>query len=130
MRRTALLYVLPAAVVAANWLRLESPHGSGGQLLWIVLLALCPALATTRLTRVAATLVALLLAVRSAFDVSVFDARPFDGRHDFFGPLLGGFRDGFLDFYDVQLPVDPGSPTRFASCTQVASSNVAAATTS
>jgi transglutaminase-like putative cysteine protease len=109
VRRTALLYVLPAAVVAANWLRLESPRGSGGQALWVVLLALCPALAPTRLTRVGAALLALLLAVRSAFGVSVFDARPFDGRHDFFGPLLGGFRDGFLDFYDVELPLDPGA---------------------
>ena len=108
MRRTALLYVVPAAVVAANWLRLESPHGSGGQALWIVLLALCPALASTRFARAAVALVALLLAAHSAFGVSVFDARPFDGRHDFFGPLLGRFRDGFLDFYDYELPIDPG----------------------
>jgi transglutaminase superfamily protein/transglutaminase TgpA-like protein len=109
VRRTALLYVLPAAVVAANWLRLESPRGSGGQALWIVLLALCPALAPTRLTRVGAVLGALLLAARSAFGVSLFDARPFDGRHDFFGPVLGRFRDGFLDFYDVELPIDPSA---------------------
>ena len=44
VRRTALIYVFPAAVVAANWLRLERPHGSGQQALWIMLVALCPAL--------------------------------------------------------------------------------------
>jgi transglutaminase-like putative cysteine protease len=109
MRRTALLYIFPAAVVALNWLRVERPHGSGQQALWIMLLALCPALARPLAVRVGVGLVALLLAVHSAFGLSIFDARPFDSRHDFFGPLLGRFRDGFLAFYDFQLPIDPGA---------------------
>ncbi|HYZ78460.1 MAG TPA: transglutaminaseTgpA domain-containing protein [Gaiellaceae bacterium] len=114
MRRTVLLYILAAAVVAGNWLRLESPHraGSGGQALWIALLALAPALVRPLWARVGAGVLAALLAVHSAFGLSVFDARPFDGRHDFFGPLLGRFRDGFLEFYDVRLPIDVATHPR------------------
>ena len=107
MRRTVVLYLLPAAVVAANWLRLEHPVGSVGQALWVVLLALGPALVRPVLARVGVALVAVLLVVHTAFGLSVFDARPFDRRHDFFGPLLGRFRHGFLDFYDFQLPIAP-----------------------
>jgi protein-glutamine gamma-glutamyltransferase len=109
VRRTALIYVFPAAVVAANWLRLERPHGSGQQALWIMLLALSPALVRPLPARIGVGVAAGLLAVHSAFGLSVFDARPFDSRHDFFGPLLGRFRDGFLAFYDLQLPVDPAA---------------------
>src|ERR671922_198434 len=114
VRRTVLLYILAAAVVAGNWLRLESPHraGSGGQALWIALLALAPALVRPLWARVGAGVLAALLAVHSAFGLSVFDARPFDGRHDFFGPLLGRFRDGFLEFYDVRLPIDVATHPR------------------
>jgi transglutaminase-like putative cysteine protease len=110
--RTILLFGAAAVVVAGNWLRFEDPHGSGGQMLWIVLLALAPALVRPLWARVGAAVVAALLVVHSAFGLSIFDARPFDGRHDFFGPLLGRFRDGFLEFYDVQLPIDPGTHPR------------------
>jgi transglutaminase-like putative cysteine protease len=115
MGRTALLYAVAAAVVVGNWLRVESPHGSGGQALWIVLLALAPALVRPLWARVGAAAVAGLLAVHSAFGLSVLDARPFDGRHDFFGPLLGRFKDGFLEFYDVRLPIDPSAHPRMHS---------------
>ena len=58
--------------------------------------------------RVVAALLAFLLVVHTALRVSVFDARPFDGRHDFFGPLFTRFSNGFLDFYEVaKLPFDP-----------------------
>jgi transglutaminase-like putative cysteine protease len=114
VRRTILLYVLAAAVVVGNWLRLESPHraGSGGQALWIALLALAPALVRPLWARLGAGVLAALLAVHSAFGLSISDARPFDGRHDFFGPLLGRFRDGFLEFYDYRLPIDPATNPR------------------
>ena len=112
MRRTVVLYLLPAAVVAANWLRLEHPVGSVGQALLVVLLALGPALVRPVLARVGVAAVAALLVVHTAFGLSVFDARPFDGRHDFFGPLLGRFRHGFLDFYDFQLPIAPAQHPR------------------
>ena len=120
MRRTALIYVFPAAVVAANWLRLERPHGSGQQALWIILLALCPALVRPLAARIGVGVVVLVLAVHSAFGLSVFDARPFDRQHDFFGPLLGRFRDGFLAFYDVQVPLDPAAHPRMHSVLLVA----------
>jgi transglutaminase-like putative cysteine protease len=104
--RTALIYVVPAAIVAANWLRLERPHGSGQQALWIMLLALCPALVRPLRARIGVGLVALVLAVHSAFGLSIFHPR------HFFGPVLGRFRDGFLAFYDVKLPFDPAGHPR------------------
>jgi protein-glutamine gamma-glutamyltransferase len=113
VRRTALLYVLPATVVGANWLRLEHPLGPGRQALWIMLLALSPALVRPLLLRAAVSLVALLLAVHTAFGLSVF-------RHHFFGPLLGRFRDGFLAFYEFQLPVDPAAHPRMHSVILIA----------
>jgi transglutaminase-like putative cysteine protease len=105
--RTALLYVFPAILIASNWLRLEDPHGSGSRVAWIVILALAPALVRGRRLRVLAGVVAGLLAVRSAFGLSPLHARPFDGRHDYFGPLWTSFHRGFLDFYDVQVQFDP-----------------------
>jgi protein-glutamine gamma-glutamyltransferase len=122
VRRTILLYVLAAAVVAGNWLRLESPHraGSGGQALWIALLALAPALVRPLWARVGTAALGALLAVHSAFGLSVFDARPFDGRHDFFGPLLGRFQDGFLEFYDERLPIDAAGHPRMHAVILVA----------
>jgi transglutaminase-like putative cysteine protease len=107
--RTVLVYLPAALVVAFGWLRLEQPHASGGTILWLVALALAPALGRRVRERVALAVVAAVLAAHTAFGVSILDARPFDGRHDFFGPLLGGFRDGFLDFYDFPLPIDPGA---------------------
>jgi transglutaminase-like putative cysteine protease len=101
VRRTALIYVFPAAVVAANWLRLERPHGSGQQAIWIMLLALCPVLVSPLAARVGVGLVAAVLAVHSAFGLSVFHP------HHFFGRLPGYVRDGFLNFYDVKVPLDP-----------------------
>jgi transglutaminase-like putative cysteine protease len=70
----------------------------------MVVLGLLPALARAPWARAVAAVAALLLAIRAAFDLSPVDARPFDGRHNFFGPLLGGFRDGALRFWDVALP--------------------------
>jgi protein-glutamine gamma-glutamyltransferase len=101
--RTALIYVFPAAVVAANWLRLERPHGSGQQAIWIMLLALCPALVRPLAARIGVGVVALVLVAHSAFGLSIFNPS------HFFGPLLGRFGDGFLAFYDVKLPLDPAA---------------------
>jgi hypothetical protein len=49
---------------------------------------------------------ALLAATAEAFSVPVTDAR-LGGEHDFFGPVLGSFKDGFLNFYDTNLPFRP-----------------------
>lgn len=108
MARTAALYAFPALVVALNWGRLESPGGPARDLLLVALLALAPALVRPLRLRIGVGILASLGVAGVAFHASVFDARPFDGRHDFFGPLLGRFGDGFLDFYDYALPIDPG----------------------
>jgi protein-glutamine gamma-glutamyltransferase len=114
VRRTALIYVFPAAVVAANWLRLERPHGSGQQAIWIMLLGLCPALVRPLAARVGVGIVAAVLAVHSAFGLSVFHP------HHFFGWLPGYFRDGVLNFYDVKLPLDPAAHPRMHAVLLVA----------
>jgi protein-glutamine gamma-glutamyltransferase len=100
------LYGLAAFLVAVNWLRLEEPRVEGLGWLWIVALALVPALVAGMWRRIAALLAATLLAAASAFDLSLFDARIWDRDRDFLGPLLSRFRTGFLTFYDVSLPFD------------------------
>lgn len=107
MPRTALLYVLPALVIARDWTRLEHPRGSTLQLAVILALALLPALVRRWWLRIALGVGGLAAAASTALAVSWLDARPFDGRHDFFGPLLSRFGNGFLDFYDYEVPVDP-----------------------
>jgi transglutaminase-like putative cysteine protease len=107
VRRTALLYLLPALVIALDWTRLERPRGSTLQLALILALALLPALARSLWLRIALGVGGLAAAASTALAVSWLDARPFDGRHDFFGPVLSRFGNGFLDFYDYAVPVDP-----------------------
>ncbi|MDX6489610.1 MAG: protein-glutamine gamma-glutamyltransferase [Gaiellaceae bacterium] len=109
MRRTALLYGMPALVIALDWTRLERPRGSALQLALILVLALLPALARPLWRRIALGVGGLAAAASSALAVSWLDARPFDGRHDFFGPLLSRFGNGFLDFYDYEVPIDPAA---------------------
>lgn len=106
MRKTVLLYLIPAWLVASSWLRLEE-EPVGGQAFWMAVLALAPALVRRLWLRLAAFAAASVLAVHSAFGLWALDARPFDGRHDFFGPLLERFGRGILAFYDVLLPFDP-----------------------
>ena len=107
MRRTALLYLAPALVIAVDWTRLERPRGSALQLALILALAILPALVRRLWLRIALGVGGLAAAASSALAVSWLDARPFDGRHDFFGPLLSRFGNGFLDFYDYEVPIDP-----------------------
>ena len=98
MRRTALLYILPALVIALDWTRLERPRGSTLQLALILALALLPALVRRLWLRIALGVGGLAAAASSALAAS---------RHDFFGPLLSRFGNGFLDFYDYAVPIDP-----------------------
>jgi len=98
VRRTALLYVLPALVIALDWTRLERPRGSTLQLALILALALLPALVRRLWLRIALGVGGLAAAASSALAAS---------RHDFFGPLLSRFGNGFLDFYDYAVPIDP-----------------------
>jgi transglutaminase-like putative cysteine protease len=111
MGRTALLYPFPAALIVAGWLRLEE-RPAGWQGVWIGLLALAPVLVRKTRGRALLAVAAFLLAAHSAFSVSIFDARPFDSRHDFFGPLLHRFGGGVGDFYDVVLPFSSSAHPR------------------
>ena len=112
VRRTLLLAVPAAAVVAWSWSRLEDPRAGFGELVLLSALGLAPALARRTRDRIVVALVAALVAAQRALDVSPLDARPFDEEHDFFGPLLSRFADGFLGFYDVVLPFDGGEHPR------------------
>jgi hypothetical protein len=47
-----------------------------------------------------------LAACCEVFHTPVTERAP-GGEHDFFGPVLGSFRDGFLNFYDTTLPFQP-----------------------
>jgi transglutaminase-like putative cysteine protease len=93
------VYVLPATLITVAWLRLEATHPVGADWFWILLLALAPALAPTLALRLALIVPAALTAGWVAFVVHA----PDEGA-GFFGPVLDGFGDGFLDFYDVRLP--------------------------
>src|SRR5439155_17757319 len=93
MRRTIAVYSVPAAVTAVAWLRLENPR-RGGDAVWIVLLAVVPALAPTLRLRLAAAVPVGLLASWVALDVTPLHPRG----------LSRTAKHGFLQFYDVQVP--------------------------
>lgn len=109
MVRTALVYLVPATLVAVAWLRLESPRVAGIDALAVVSLALLPALLPGLRLRVAAAIVALAGAAWIAFDTSPFDARPFDESRAYFGPLGSAAKRGLREFYDVLLPFSGAS---------------------
>jgi transglutaminase-like putative cysteine protease len=91
LRRRLLTSFLPAIVIAAAWLRLESPRDASAAVLGVVVLGLLP------LVWQPLALVSLVLAPRIAFGEWP--------RH--LGRVAGDFRRGFLDFYDVKTPFDP-----------------------
>ena len=109
MGRTALVYLVPAMLVAVAWLRLESPRVAGIDALAVVSLALLPALLPGLRLRVGAAIVALAGAAWIAFDASPFAARPFDESRAYFGPLGLAAKRGFREFYDVLLPFSGAS---------------------
>ena len=94
MRRTALVVLLPAAVIAADWLRLEQPR-QGDAAIVLAVLALLPAFAPSVRLRIAAALPAAFVAGRIAFAT----------WHPW--TMAARFGNGFLDFYDVPAPFDP-----------------------
>ncbi|HET9324458.1 MAG TPA: transglutaminaseTgpA domain-containing protein [Gaiellaceae bacterium] len=107
MGRTVLLALLPALLIATGWDSLEEPTHGGALIVAAAFAVLAGAVPSRRL-RIPAVLAAALAVVSIAFETSPFAARPFDGDHDFFGPVLGGFGGGVVDFYEVSLPFDPG----------------------
>ena len=101
MARTAAVYSLPGALIALVWLRLEEPARRARTWLWVVLLALAPALAPTLWLRLALVVPAALVgAVGRARHARA--GRPAAGSSS---PVAERFDDGFFDYYDVTRPV-------------------------
>jgi len=94
MGRALLVVALAAPLLAWSWMRMETGHDAGEATL-VVLLALVPVL-VRGWARVVAIVVTLFLAGAIAFDVGLGWALP--------GHVLGRFGNGFLEFYDVQVP--------------------------
>jgi transglutaminase-like putative cysteine protease len=103
MRRWLFVAALATPLIAWSWLRLES-GGAAGEAALIVMLALLPAFVPARRLQVAVTAVALLVAGAIAFDLAPTWRLP--------GQVPAHFGDGFLEFYDVQIPFDPGTHPR------------------
>jgi transglutaminase-like putative cysteine protease len=89
-----LVVALAAPLLAWSWLRMETGHDAG-QATLVVLLALVPVL-VRGWARAVAIVVTLFLAGAIAFDVGPGWSLP--------GQVLGRFGNGFLEFYDVQVP--------------------------
>jgi protein-glutamine gamma-glutamyltransferase len=103
------LYLLGSLLVAGAWLRVEKEGVPVGAVAAMIALGLLPTVAVAlgrRWSALAVGVASLLAASSQAFDIPVSDARP-GGEHDFFGPVLDSFRDGFLNFYDTDLPFRP-----------------------
>jgi len=94
MARALVVLGLAAPLLAWSWMRMETGHDAG-QATLVVLLALVPVL-VRGWARLVAIAVALLLAGAVAFDLSPGWALP--------GQVFGRFGNGFLEFYDVQVP--------------------------
>ncbi|MEO8289607.1 MAG: transglutaminaseTgpA domain-containing protein [Gaiellaceae bacterium] len=109
--RTLVLFLLSGALVANGWLRLEQGSVPLRDIAVILGLALVPAFAIAvgvrRLLLAGLTAAVTLAAAAEVFSIPVTAARP-GGQHDFFGPVLGSFKDGFLNFYDAPLPFRRG----------------------
>jgi transglutaminase-like putative cysteine protease len=94
MARALVVVGLAAPLLAWSWMRMESGRDAW-QATLVVLLALVPVLFRAW-ARVVAIVATLFLAGAFAFDVGLGWALP--------GRLLGRFGNGFLEFYDVQVP--------------------------
>jgi transglutaminase-like putative cysteine protease len=109
LARAIVLYLLGSLLVASAWLRMENGGVAVGAVAAMIALGLLPTVAVAVGRRWSALAVAgasLLAASSQAFDIPVTEARP-GGEHDFFGTVLDSFRDGFLNFYDTDLPFRP-----------------------
>jgi len=94
MGRSLLVVGVAAPLLAWSWMRMET-GSDAWQAMLIVLLAVVPLL-VRGWARVVAIVVTLFLAGAVAFDVGLGWALP--------GRVLGRFGNGFLEFYDVQVP--------------------------
>ena len=101
MRRTLVTSLIPAAVIATAWLRLESPINQPLRSVAVAGLAVLPALVRPLATRIAALVLAAATAVWIAYGLS-----PLHPRH-LPGAVWSRFSGGVVDFYDVRTPFDP-----------------------
>lgn len=111
LARSVVLFALAAALVTVAWVPLEQERAGWGEVLTMIGFAAVPAVAYGLARRwyvaAAALLVTTVFAASAAFEISVTEAQPRDPQHDFFGPVLDRIRQGFLDFYDSDLPFNP-----------------------
>jgi transglutaminase-like putative cysteine protease len=101
LRRTLAVSIVPAAVFATAWLRLEDPIDRPLRSISVAGLAILPALVRPLAARVAVLLGSLVLGAWIAFELS-----PLHPRH-LLEALGSRFSSGFLDFYSVRTPFDP-----------------------
>jgi transglutaminase-like putative cysteine protease len=99
MGKTLLVALPGAALLAWSWMSLES-GGDAGQATLVVVLAIAVACVARRGPRLAACVAALLVTGAIAFGLGPVWGLP--------GRMLSRFGDGFLEFYDYQVPFDPG----------------------
>jgi protein-glutamine gamma-glutamyltransferase len=104
--RTAVAYALPAALIAAGWLRLEHA-GQGAEAIGLVVLALAPALVQPWWARLLAAMVVSFVAIRLTFGLSILDARPRDEEREFFGPFAAAFWTGAEQYFQHAQPFHP-----------------------
>jgi protein-glutamine gamma-glutamyltransferase len=111
LARTAVLVALAGLLVSVSWLRVERGPVPFEELAEVLALALLPIVAAApgsrRLVVLGLATIAALVALGRVFGVPVTNARPRSG-HDFFGPVLGSFKDGTLGFFDTELPFARG----------------------
>jgi len=93
--------LIPAAVIATAWLRLENPINQPLRSVGVAGLAVLPALVRPLAARVLAVLLSAGAATAIAYGES-----PLHPRH-IPGVIWSRFSGGFLDFYDVRTPFDP-----------------------
>ena len=119
MAKTAALCAAAAALLAWSWLRLGEPRADTSTALWLIALAVLPALLPRPRWRAIAAVPAVILGLHAALGVWI--VHPIR--------LLGRFGGGFLEFYDVRLPFAAASHPRmegvilialFVSCAVVA----------
>jgi protein-glutamine gamma-glutamyltransferase len=116
--RTLTLSALAALVIAVDWLRFEEPRSSGGRPFLLAAIAIAPVFLRPLWLRLVGIVISFLLAAWIAFSVSPLALLP--GGQGFFAPLGSRFRRGFLDFYEFQLPIDPGIHPRMHAVLLVA----------
>jgi transglutaminase-like putative cysteine protease len=107
VRKTLVLAALPVIAIAVAWLRLEQPARLTEGLA-VCMLGLAPVLGGPLWSRIAASGLAVLLAVWLAFGPAPWDVLPWVDA-DWLDPLGTAIDRGLLDFYDRSLPFDPAA---------------------